>query len=188
MRILRGDTVAVVVDVQERLFPHIYQHGQLEHNIRTLIQGLTILDIPIVVTQQYTKGLGETIPSVKELIPDIGVIEKMSFSCCGSDDFLRTLYGLGRDNVLLLGIETHVCVMQTALDLLENGYIPIIAEDCVSSRRANDKHIAIERMRAEDAIITTSESLLFELCMVSGTEEFKKISQLVKDAGVIEHS
>lgn len=180
MRILRGDTVAVVVDVQERLFPHIYQHEQLEHNIRTLIQGLTILDIPVIVTQQYTKGLGETIPGVKELLPEINAIEKMSFSCCGSDDFLRTLYGLGRDNVILIGVEAHVCVMQTALDLLENGYIPVVVEDCVSSRRVNDKNIAIERMRYEDAIVTTYESLLFELCMVSGTDEFKRISQLVK--------
>lgn len=184
MRILRGDTVAVVVDVQERLFPHIYQHEQLEHNIRTLIQGLIALDIPVIVTQQYTKGLGETIPGVKELVPDIGIIEKTSFSCCGSDDFLRTLYGLGRDNVLLIGIEAHVCVMQTALDLLENGYIPVVVEDCVSSRRVNDKNIAIERMRTEDAIITTYESLLFELCMVSGTEEFKKISHIVKEAAL----
>lgn len=181
MRILREDTVAVVVDVQDCLFPHIYQHGQLEYNIRTLVQGLKILDIPIIVTQQYTKGLGETIPGVKELLPETNVIEKMTFSCCGSDDFLRTLYGLGRDNVLLCGIEAHVCVMQTALDLLENGYIPVVAEDCVSSRRVNDKQIAVERMRYEDAVITTSESLLFELCMTSESEEFKQISRLVKE-------
>lgn len=180
MRIFPNDTVAVVVDIQERLFPHIHQSEQLEHNTRILVQGLQALDIPIVLSQQYTKGLGETIPGVRELLPDINPIEKISFSCCGSDDFLRTLYGYGRDTVVLFGIETHVCVMQTALDLLENGYMPVIVEDCVSSRRANDKQVAIERMRHEDAIVTTYESLLFELCAEAGTDVFKRISQLVK--------
>ncbi len=180
MRIQRGDTVAVVVDVQERLFPHIYQHGQLEHTLRMLIRGLQILDIPIVLTEQYPKGLGTTIAGVRELLPENAAIEKLTFSCCGSDDFLRTLYGLGRNNVILMGIETHVCVMQTALDLLESGYAPIVVEDCVSSRTLHNKEIAIARMRDEAAIITTCESLLFELCAIAGTDEFKQISHLVK--------
>ena len=180
MRIQRGDTAAVVVDVQERLFPHIYQHGQLEHSMRTLIRGLQILGMPIVLTEQYPKGLGSTIPGIRELLPDNGIIEKMTFSCCGSDDFLRTLYGLGRDNVILMGIEAHVCIMQTALDLLESGYAPVVVEDCVSSRFLHNKEIAIARLRDEGAIITTCESLLFELCVEAGTPEFKQISQLVK--------
>lgn len=180
MRIFPNDTVAVVVDMQERLFPHIYEHEQVERTTRILVQGLLALDIPMVISQQYTKGLGETIPSVRELLPAINPIEKITFSCCGSDDFLRTLYGHGRDTVILLGIETHVCVLQTALDLLENGYMPVVVEDCVSSRRANDKRIAIERIRHEDAIVTTCESLLFELCAEAGTAVFKRISQLVK--------
>ncbi len=180
MRIQQDDTIAVVVDVQERLFPHIYEHGQLEQTLRTLIRGLQILEIPIVLTEQYPKGLGTTIPGVRELLPDTAAIEKMTFSCCGSDDFLRTLYGLGRSNIVLMGIETHVCVMQTALDLLESGYVPVVIEDCVSSRTLHNKDIAIARMRDEAAIITTCESLLFELCTVAGTDEFKQISQLVK--------
>lgn len=180
MRIFPDDAIAVVVDIQERLFPHIHQHEQLEHNTRILLQGLIALEIPIIISQQYTKGLGETIDSIRALLPDINPIEKITFSCCGSDDFLRTLYGHGRDTVILCGIETHVCVQQTALDLLENGYMPVIVEDCVSSRRANDKHVAIERMRHEDAIVTTCESLLFELCERAGTDVFKRISQLVK--------
>ena len=180
MRIQRGDTVAVVVDVQERLFPHIYQHEQLEQSLRMLIRGLQILEVPIIMTEQYPKGLGPTVSALRELLPDTAAIEKMTFSCCGSDDFLRTLYGLGRDNVILMGIETHVCVMQTALDLLESGYAPVIVEDCVSSRYQNNKDVAIARLRDEGAIVTTCESLLFELCVVAGTDEFRQISKLVK--------
>lgn len=180
MRIQRSDTVAVIVDVQERLFPHIHEHGQIEHTMRTLIRGLQILDIPIVLTEQYPKGLGPTIASIRELVPDTAAMEKMTFSCCGSEDFLRTLYGLGRNNVVLMGIEAHVCVMQTALDLLESGYAPVVVADAVSSRSLHNKDLAIARLRDEAAIITSCESLLFELCVVAGTDEFRQISQLVK--------
>ena len=180
MRILANNTVGLIIDMQERLFPHIDNHDQLTKNTAILIEGLKAIGIKILVTEQYTKGLGFTIGSLKLLLQDINFIEKQAFSCCDEPKFYEELTLTGARHVIIAGIETHVCVMQTAIDLLNNGYIPVVVEDCVSSRRPNDKNIAIERMRKEGAIITTYESVLFELLRYSGTEAFKKVSKLVK--------
>ena len=180
MRIVKDDTVAIVVDIQKRLLPHIYQWEQTLQNCLKLIEGLQVLSVPLLVTQQYTKGLGPTDPSIVNRISGFNYIEKNTFSCCGEPAFTEKLSSLGKKNMLLCGIETHVCVLQTCLDLLEDGYIPVIVEDCVSSRKPNDKAIAIERMRQEGARITTMESILFELTKSAGTETFKSISKLVK--------
>jgi nicotinamidase-related amidase len=179
-RLLKEDTACIVIDIQERLYPFIYENDALTKNLITLIKGLKILKIPLIVTQQYTKGLGDTIVPVKEALDVYEHIEKMSFSCCGDKVFMDSLDKLNKKNVILVGIESHVCVLQTALDLLDKGYTPVLIEDCVSSRKVNDKTIAVERMRSEGAVISTYESILFELAMVSGTDEFKAISKLVK--------
>ncbi len=180
MLIRKDDTALVVIDVQERLLPHIYENDQLEKNCNTLISGMKILSIPLLVTEQYSKGLGPTIESVRNTLGDIKPIEKMSFSCCGESSFLHALEKLNKKNVILCGVEAHVCVMQTALDLCERGFQPVLIADCVSSRKLHDKTQAVERMRQTGVIISTSESILFELCQVAGTEQFKAISRLVK--------
>jgi nicotinamidase-related amidase len=180
MRILKEETVAVVVDIQERLLPHIYHWEETLQNCLKLIDGLQVLSVPMIVTQQYTKGLGQTDPSIVNKITGFSHIEKNTFSCCGEPDFMEKLSSLEKKYIILCGIETHVCVLQTCLDLIESGFIPVVVEDCVSSRKPNDKEIAIERMRQEGARITTLESILFELTQVSGTETFKNISKLVK--------
>ncbi len=166
--------------MQERLYPHIDNEDQLTKNTAILIEGLKAIGIKILVTEQYTKGLGFTIESLKVLLQDINFIEKQAFSCCDEPKFYEELTLTEARHVIIAGIEAHVCVMQTAIDLLNNGYIPVIVEDCVSSRRPNDKNISIERMRKEGAVITTYESILFELLRYSGTEAFKKVSKLVK--------
>lgn len=181
MRIRKENTSAVLIDIQEKLFPHINNHEELLERTIILIKGLDILGVPITVTEQYTKGLGHTLSEVQEALAEsYKPIEKMSFSCCGSDEFNKRQEGAGHSTIILFGIETHVCVLQTALDLLEKGVCPVIPEDAVSSRKLSDKTIAIERLRQEGARITTVESLLFELCVVSGTDRFKAISKLVK--------
>ncbi len=180
MRILRDDTILVVVDVQERLFPHIYANEHLLGKIIKLVNGCDVLELPAIVTEQYPKGLGHTVFQLHEFQKAHSIIEKMSFSCCGASKFLDALGELNRKNVILCGIETHVCVQQTALDLLDKNYQPIIIADAVSSRHEYDKQIALKRLEKSGAIITTTESILFELCEISGTEEFKKISQIVK--------
>ena len=180
MRILKDRTAALIIDIQERIFPAINEHERLEKNLAILIEGLKIMKIPIFVTEQYTKGLGPTIPSIAAVLGDIRRIEKQSFSCCDEPRVMEGLAVLAHDNVIIAGIESHVCVLQTVIDLKRNCYHPIVVEDCVSSRRENDKRIALERMRQEGTIITTCESLLFELLRFSGTEPFKAISKLVK--------
>ena len=180
MRILRKDTAAAVVDIQERLLPHIHEGDILLRNCLKLIEGLKILGIPVIITQQYTRGLGPTVPSIIQLFPEFSYVEKISFSCCEEPAFKKEIDLLGKTDIIICGIESHVCVLQTCLDLLAIGKRPVIVEDCVSSRKPNDKHIAIERMRQEGARITTMESLLFELVRVAGNEIFKSISGIVK--------
>jgi nicotinamidase-related amidase len=180
MRILKEDSAAVVVDIQERLLPHIHSGDIILANCLKLIAGLKILSIPVVITQQYTRGLGPTVPSVINLFPEFRHVEKVTFSCCGEPAFDKEIERLSKKNIILCGIETHVCVLQTCLDLLATGKIPVVVEDCVSSRKANDKSVAIERMRQEGAVITTFESLLFELTRQAGNDIFKSISSIVK--------
>ena len=182
MRIKRESSVAVMIDIQERLFPHMIEKDRLENNSIKLITGLKILNVPILFTQQYTKGLGETLASVKETLAEevLGPIEKTAFSCCGSAPFMKQLKSRDRSIVLLFGIEAHVCVLQTALDLQESGYSPVVVEDCTSSRKLNDKDIALNRLTLEGIRTTTCESLLFELCESADSKEFKDISRIVK--------
>jgi isochorismate hydrolase len=180
MRILKNQSIGLIIDIQDRLFPHIKKNKRLERNVEVLIEGLKILDVPIMITEQYRKGLGPTIPSVAAAVNMEEMIEKIAFSCCDEPKFQEKLALTGKKFVIMAGIETHVCVLQTCLDLLDNGFQPVVIEDCVSSRNLNDKTIAIERMRQSGALISSYESILFELCRVSRTDEFKAISNLVK--------
>lgn len=180
MRIPRTEAAAVLVDVQERLFPHIHQNERLLERLSVLIQGLNLLQVPILVTEQYSKGLGPTIAPLRELLESYRPIEKMTFSCCGEDKFAERLSILGRRHIILMGIESHVCVFQTALDLLAEGYRPFIVTDAVSSRRAGDMQTALKRLRSEGVLPTTTESLLFELLESAEHPAFKAISKLVK--------
>jgi hypothetical protein len=180
MRILSENTIGLFIDIQEKLFPFIQGKEQLGQNLITLSAGLKILKIPLLVTEQYTKGLGFTILPLQNALGDYSAIEKIAFSCCDEPLFMSSFQKTGKKNVILSGIETHVCVLQTALDLLQAGYQPVVIEDCVSSRKLSDKHTAIERMRQEGVLISSLESILFELTRYSGTETFKAISKLVK--------
>ncbi|MCF8379732.1 MAG: hydrolase [Bacteroidales bacterium] len=180
MRINIEESAGLIIDIQEKLFPHIADHDQLAVNTGILIEGLKILEVPIVVTEQYVKGLGSTIPSISTLLKENKAFEKMSFSCCDEFSFSKELEQLNKKYIIIAGIESHVCVLQTAIDLMKKGYQAVVIEDCVSSRRINDKNISIARMRQEGVIISTYESILFELTKVSGNEKFKAISKLVK--------
>jgi len=180
MRILKEDTVAIIIDIQEKLFPHIYQHNEIAKNTQILIEGLNVLEIPLIVTQQYTKGLGSTIEPINLAIGKYEHIEKMAFSCCDDPCFMNELKKLNKKIVIVVGIEAHVCVLQTTIDLIEKNFIPAVIEDCISSRTPENKKTAVKRMRQEGAIISSYESILFELCRFSGTESFKAISKLVK--------
>lgn len=180
MRIKAQDCIFVQVDVQERLFPHIANNEELEKNLITLVKGLQLHEIPMIVNEQYKKGIGETIPSLRELTDDYPHFEKTTFSCCGNEDGFCAIKDSGKKIVILAGIETHVCVLQTALDLLEEGLQPVLVTDCVNSRKQKDKDAAIQRMVQAGVIPTTYESLLFELTVNAKNPVFKEISKLVK--------
>ena len=180
MRVFPENAAGLIIDLQDKLLPHIYNAKVLEENCKKLITGLSILEIPMVASEQYPKGLGPTIESIQNLIPDFKVVEKLSFSCCRDDNFRKVLRNIGKRMMIICGVEAHVCVLQSAIDMVEIGYQPVIVEDCISSRRESDKKTAIKRMIQEKVIVTSYESILFELCLQAGTETFKKISQLVK--------
>lgn len=180
MKIQKDQSIGLAIDIQDRLLPHIHQQEAMLKRISLLLKGMQILDIPVLITEQYPRGLGPTNEAVRQHIHSFHPIEKMAFSCCGEDRFLKAVKDSGKSFVIICGIETHVCVLQTAMDLLQGGYMPVIISDCVSSRTPLDKATALERMRQEGAIISTSESILFELLGVAGTDTFKQISKLVK--------
>ncbi len=181
MRIQKDQTIAVVVDMQERLFPHIHKHKQLQENCEILIDGLKTLKVPFIVTEQYKKGLGATIDGIAQKLKDYPIFDKIAFSCCDDSRFIMHLEeGSYKKNVILMGFEAHICVMQTAIDLKAQGHTPVIIEDCISSRDPENKRIAINRMLQEGITVTSYESILFELCREAGSDTFKAISKLVK--------
>lgn len=186
MRITLDSTIAVVVDVQERLLPVMYETEQTLAKIVTLIRGFRSLDVPLLVTEQYPKGLGPTVDDVVAALTDDGTftpIVKSAFSCCDDDAFSAALSDTSRgrgSTVVVAGIEAHVCILQTTVDLIERGFDVVVVADATSSRSVFDRDIAFRRIEAEGARLTTVESLLFELTRVSGTPQFKTISKLVK--------
>jgi nicotinamidase-related amidase len=180
MRILKENTLGLVIDYQERLLPHIYENQQLLANTRVLVEGLKALAIPLLVTEQYRKGLGITVPEIKNLFSPFNPLEKVSFSCYDDEGIGKALAATDKTAVIICGIEAHVCVLQTAIDLAASNYTPVVVLDCISSRKPDDKQTAVKRMRQEGIIITSCEAILFELCRFAGTDQFKAISKLVK--------
>lgn len=180
MRIYPEQTLALVVDVQERLLPHISEHEKLLNDMIKLIKGLKLLDIPFLLNEQYPKGIGTTVQPIKMLLDSSEPFEKVTFSCCKNDTTMDSIIQKKKKFIIVFGIETHVCVMQTVIDLLEAGYIPVLVTDCVGSRKEADKIIALQRMMQAGAIPVTLESLLFELCVSAKNSAFKEISKLVK--------
>jgi nicotinamidase-related amidase len=180
MRITRERSAGLIIDIQEKLFPHMAEREKLAKEVNTLLAGLNHLNVPILVTEQYTKGLGPTIPEITVNLLSYPGIEKMSFSCCDDPGFMDKLRDINPEFVIIAGIEAHVCVLQTVIDLVGAGYLPVVVENAVSSRSIKDKETSILRMRQEGAVITSTESILFELTRVSGTDQFKFISKLVK--------
>lgn len=176
MRIERENAVALVIDYQEKLVPVMHEKETLIQNSTILLAGLRQLGVPMIVTQQYTKGLGITVQEIREAMESDDYIDKISFTAfdCVKEQIL------GKKFVIVCGIEAHICVLQTVVDLAEAGYIPVVVEDCISSRKPNDKKIALKRMQEEGAMITTYESILFELLKVAGTDESKRIQRLIK--------
>lgn len=175
------DTALLVIDVQEKLLPHIEHQTEIVWNIGRLIDGAKILGVPIKGTEQYPAGLGRTVPPLRRRLDELP--DKLSFSCGGCPELFADLAQRNIHRLLVAGVEAHVCVQQTVLDLLAAGFRVYVAADAVGSRRAVDYQFALRRLEASGAILTTTEAALMEWCQVAGTPEFKKISQLVRQRG-----
>jgi nicotinamidase-related amidase len=167
----------IVVDMQEKLLPPIWEKERLVRNVQLLIRVAGILKIPALVTTQYAKGLGKTVPDIASMLPDGTPIDKLMFSCFGSDVFCSLLKRLPgqRTTVLLCGMETHVCVMQTALGALREGYLVHVAADAVSSRTELNWRIGLDRIRAAGAILSSTEMMIYEMLRSSGAPAFREI-------------
>jgi nicotinamidase-related amidase len=167
----------IVIDIQEKLLPPIFQKEQLIRNAQLLIRLAANLKIPAIVTTQHAKGLGATVPELASLLPESQAIDKQIFSCFGSDVFCFLLKRLPnhRNTVLLCGMESHICVAQTALAALRDGYLVHVASDAVSSRTEWNWKIGLERMRAAGAIISSTEMIIYELLRSSAVPAFKEM-------------
>jgi nicotinamidase-related amidase len=173
----------IVVDIQQKLLPPIFNKETLVRNSQLLVRLAKVVSIPIMMTTQYSKGLGATVPEVASLLPDIAAIDKLEFGCFGSDVFRARLKSLpgNRNTLLLCGMETHICVMQTALGALNDGYLVHVASDAVSSRSEWNWRIGLDRMRAAGAVVSSTEMMMYELLRCSGTAQFKEMLSYLKD-------
>jgi len=183
MELRVNNCCALVIDYQERLVPAMDRKEELIANSAKLLKGLTVLGVPMIVTEQYPKGLGSTIPEIKEAIGNAPVYSKTVFSALGSQevaDSLQELKNNGCEYVLICGIEGHVCVLQSALDLIKKGFKPVFVTDCITSRNCSDYMAAVVRAEREGVAFVSTEMVLFELIGAKDNPQFKTISALVK--------
>lgn len=180
MRIIPAETQCMIIDMQEKLVPAMFNKEACEDRVCMLARGLNLLEIPMLITQQYTKGLGGSLPSVYEAAGTEEFFDKRTFSCAQDDNIVAALQKKNRKNVLICGTEAHVCVLQTCIDLKALGFQPILVIDAIASRKKSDLKAAIKRAMQEGVIITTAEAVLFELTVDSRHPKFRDISNVVK--------
>ena len=175
------NTIFVCIDIQGNLAKVMFDREGLVASTRKLISGVNALNIPILWTEQNPERLGATLPEIADVMPaGAHPLSKLSFSCCGSEDFLRALKSSRRSDVLLAGIETHICVLQTAMDLMALGFRVLAAADCVCSRTPANNAVGIERMRSMGVQITSVETALFELLRSAAAPQFREIAKIIK--------
>lgn len=177
-----ASALLLVIDVQERLCaamdPQTLQ--RLCANTGILLQSAEELKVPVIYTEQYSRGLGPTLPELRQWAPAAPVIEKLSFSCCGNPDFMKLIRSTGKKQIIVTGMETHVCVLQTVIGLLGEDYVVHVVQDAVMSRSPDTRQTALEAMTLAGAVPTSTESVVFQLLKVAGTDSFRKLSKLVK--------
>lgn len=178
--IQKHNTALLVIDVQEKLFPVMHDKQTLLEKVRRIIQGVQILDMPVILTEQYPKGLGTTVDELIQVLDTYSPIEKKVFGCCADAGFVEVLEQTKGDNILVSGIEAHVCVYQTVVQLLERGYHVEVVADAVDSRFPLDKRTALQKVRDLGGLLTTVEMVLFELQQIAQGEQFKALSRLIK--------
>ncbi len=180
MTLKAENSVLVIVDVQGKLATLMHQRELFFENLLKIIKAVKVLGIPILWNEQIPDKLGRTIPEIQNILSELEPLVKNTFSCCGNDNFMERMRAIDREQILLVGMETHVCVYQTAIDLVKLGYEVYLVADAVSSRTLENKHVGIEAMRFGGAKITTVEMALFEMLAVAEGDKFKQIIKIVK--------
>ncbi len=175
------DAVLLIIDVQEKLARVVHDSEAVEKNVGKLMKASRILDVPVIHTEQYPKGLGSTVASLQKLLDGEQAFEKTAFSCCASESFMERLRMLNRNDILVAGMETHVCVYQTALDLIDYGYNVHLIVDAVSSRTKENRDVGIHCIEKRGALVTSTEMVIFELLRIAEGEKFKAISKIIKE-------
>jgi nicotinamidase-related amidase len=176
----RDDTLLVIVDIQTKLLNVMFEKERLISNCSKLIRSAQLLEIPMIMTEQYPEGMGTTDSAISELLPEMKAITKMSFSCCGVGEFDQKIKSLGKKQIMIIGIESHICVLQTVHDLLHQGYFVYVPYDAVSSRKEGDNKNALHRMRQVEAVIGSVESAIFEMMKTAEISVFRQISKIIK--------
>jgi nicotinamidase-related amidase len=180
MLIERRHSALLLVDVQEKLLPAMAAPESLLPRLELLLRGAARLGVPILASEQYRKGLGATVPALRALLPEGAVGEKLAFSCVADEGLRERITGLGRPQVVVAGIEAHVCVLQTALDLRRIGLAPVVVSDGVMSRRPADRETALARLGQAGVVVASSEMVVFEWLGEAGTPEFRDLIRLIR--------
>ncbi len=175
-----NNTVLTIIDVQGNLAHAMHNKEALFKGLTQIVKGFNALELPIILNEQNPKGLGPTIPEIKELIPDVLPLPKMSFDCCKNDAYMDALSSCGKKQVLVTGIETHICVYQTAVSLAQKGYDVQLVTDAVSSRAPENKKLALKKMSSMGISMTCVEMALFELLETAEHEKFREVAKIIK--------
>ena len=176
----RDDSSLLIIDIQEKLAAVMNMKDSVVRNCLHLIELSKMLNMPVVVTEQYPKGLGRTVEDIRNAVPGNRPVEKLTFSCCEEPEFMNEVKAPGRKTVILTGMETHICVLQTCIGLLHNGFDVHLVSDAVCSRTKENWKTGVEFMRDAGAVITSTETVLFQLLKRAGTEEFRAISKRIR--------
>jgi nicotinamidase-related amidase len=174
------NTALLIIDMQGKLWNVMNEKEALLDNCLKLIKGFRILGVPIILTEQNPKGLGPTLPEIIQILPETKPIHKLNFSCCQNIEFMRTIEDLKRKQILVCGIEAHICVYQTGMELLSKGYEVQVVADAVSSRVVRNREIALSRLQNEGAKLTVTEMAIYELLITAENTKFKELLQVIK--------
>lgn len=180
MLINAASSLLLIIDMQERLLPAISDASDVERNCAILIKAASRRGAPLVVTEQYPKGLGRTVPGLSELLPQNSTMEKLEFSCARNAEIMKRLEATGRKQVVVCGVEAHVCVLQTAMDLQSRGFDVFVAIDACGSRREESKQVASARLSAAGISVVTTEMVVFEMLETAGSPDFRELSKLIQ--------
>jgi len=180
MKLKNDRSILIIIDVQTKLLAVMHNYPLLLENLKKLIRGAQVLEVPIIFTEQYPDGLGQTHPEIFSLLSEVQPITKLAFSCCSEENFMNELHKINRDQVIVCGIESHICVYQTCRDLIDKKYEVHLVTDCISSRKPENTDLTVSKLQSYGVYPTSVEMALFEMLKDASNSAFKKIAKIIK--------